>query len=300
MALGCVHNSVMTDTSDLLKHTPLGNQTTYEDSYNPELLCAVRREDKRRNLHVRELALEPTPFRGEDRWTAYEVSWLTRSGKPAVALAELIFPCDTDHIIESKSLKLYLNSLNQTAFESPQQLQMLVEQDLSERAGGQVKVTLLPISTGQRFAEPITGTINGICLDNLDIYTNDYQPNPNLLAYHPNASITTEIVYSHLLKTNCPVTGQPDWATLLIEYHGKPLVHTQLLKYIISFRQHQGFHEHCVEQIFCDILHHVYPDNLTVYARYTRRGGLDINPLRTNFDPGESQLEHINLRISRQ
>ena len=282
----------MIDNRSLLKHTPLGHQTVYEDSYNPELLCPIARAESRKPLKLG----HTLPFRGEDRWTAYEVSWLYESGKPCMAVAELIFSCNTRCVIESKSLKLYLNSLNQTVCESLEKLQQRIEQDLSHQAVGEVKVRLLPLSTDLLMIDSVPGS----CLDTLDIQTDCYEPNAALLKYNPNAEAVSELVYSHLLKTNCPVTGQPDWATIFIEYYGRPLVHTQLLKYIISYRQHQDFHEHCVEQIFCDISQYCHPDKLTVYARYMRRGGLDINPLRTNFEYGESQLESLNLRISRQ
>ena len=213
-----------------------------------------------------------------------------------MAVAELVFPCNTRCVIESKSLKLYLNSLNQTVCESVEKLQQRIEQDLSKQADGEVRVKLLALP-GDLL---VIDSVPGACLDTLDLQINCYEPNAALLEYNPDSEAISEIVYSHLLKTNCPVTGQPDWATVFIEYYGRPLVHEQLLKYIISYRQHQDFHEHCVERIFCDILQRCQPDKLTVYARYMRRGGLDINPLRTNFGHGESQLEGLNLRISRQ
>ena len=271
-------------------HNPLGEKTVYKQQYDASLLFPIARSQSRQQLNV------PDIMRGEDRWTAFEVSWLDSQGKPQVRVAEFILDSDSPNIIESKSFKLYLNSFNQTVFESERQVKQCLSADLSAAAGAPVTASLMPLHYAQPVGlqEPI-----GIYLDDLDVQITDYQPNPQLLTIDTHAR-SNEVLYSHLLKTNCPVTDQPDWATVFIEYAGAAIDHSALLTYIISFREHQDFHENSVERIFCDLQHQCQPERLAVYARYTRRGGLDINPLRSSYPAGQSLLEANGLRTIRQ
>lgn len=266
--------------------SPLQAKSPYKDIYDPSLLFAIPRQHNRDAIGI----ASPLPFSGVDLWTAYEISWLNKKGKPQTAIGEFIIPCQSNHIVESKSLKLYLNSFNQTKFKDQQTVRQTISSDLSQVAGEEVIVRLYQADSWQSMmSTPWSGT----CLDDLDISISHYHPNPRLLKVED--TFIEETVYSHLLKSNCPVTNQPDWGSLFIQYAGKKLNHQGLLKYIISFRQHGEFHEHCVERIFNDILHIAHPEKLTVYARFTRRGGLDINPFRSNF-----AMAPKNLRLPRQ
>ncbi len=251
-------------------HGPLGRQTDYVSRYTPALLFPIKRQEGRS-------ALPPgVAFYGVDIWTGYEISWLEPGGKPRVAVGEFIFPCDSDAIVESKSFKLYLNSFNQSEFESLDLVEATLARDLSNCAGAPVEVSLhSPASFAQRGIQ----VLDGICLDDLSLSRVVYHPEPGLLRCQSGGEVEEQL-YSDLLKTNCPVTGQPDWATLIIHYRGKPIDHESLLAYIVSFREHQDFHEQCVERIFSDLMRVCEPAFLSVYARYTRRGGLDINPFR--------------------
>jgi 7-cyano-7-deazaguanine reductase len=240
----------------------------------PHLLQALPRAPLRRETGI----VDPCPFRGWDIWTAYEVSWLTLKGKPQTAIATIIFPADSPWLIESKSLKLYLNTFNQTRLEDPQSLQSLLEKDLGAASGRPVAVILeLPESFPGRTAE-----LEGEYLDDQDLEITDYQVNPELL--QAGDGMAEETLASRLLKTNCPLSGLPDWADIQIRYRGPRIEPGGLLRYLVSYRQHRAFHENCVERIFMDILRRCRPEKLTVYARYTRRGGLDINPFRTNWE----------------
>lgn len=254
------------------ENSPLGKQSAYIDHYAPELLFPIARKVKRDEIHVP----QPLPFHGYDLWNAFELSWLNSFGKPCVATAVITFPADSDFLIESKSLKLYLNSFNQTTFNSLDDVKNTMASDLSKAANKPVSVdiTLLQKNTGDIFS-----SLEGFCLDDLPVQIDTYQPNPDFLV--TNKVIVTETVYSHLLKSNCLVTGQPDWGSVEIHYTGPQINHEGLLKYIVSFRGHNEFHEQCVERIFMDILTRCNPNNLSVFARYTRRGGLDINPYRS-------------------
>ncbi len=254
----------------------LGQQVDYPSEYAPELLEPIARKLSRNTLGI----AEPLPFRGVDYWTAYEVSWLDERGKPHVAIGEFLVPADSPNIIESKSFKLYLNSLNQARFSRLENVVAVLEKDLSAAAGASVLVHLSLLSQA---SQAHVGLLPGECLDHLPVSINDYEPNTELLVCSENTEVS-ESLYSHLLKTNCPVTGQPDWGSVVVSYLGPAIDKEGLLKYIISFRQHQDFHEQCVERMFVDIMQRCKPIKLTVYARYTRRGGLDINPLRTNVD----------------
>ena len=267
--------------------TPLGRRTDYIDQYTPSLLCPVPRWDAR---EVLELDPQSLPFHGVDLWTAYEVSWLDNRGKPVVAMAEFAVPCNSRNLVESKSLKLYLNSFANSRFASAKEVRALMEKDLSDCAGGPVDVRLLSLDEAAR--EPWL-EIRGECIDHLDIEIDDAGEPVRLLA--DQGAERSETLYSHLLRSLCPVTGQPDWATLVVRYIGAPISQVALLRYVVALRNHQGFHEQIIEQVFSDILAQCQPRQLSVYGRFTRRGGLDINPFRSNFED-----RPLNRRVVRQ
>jgi len=259
-----------------LEKSPLGKVYIYTDKYDKSLLFPIDRQLNRTELGIGEGNL---PFIGFDIWNAFELSWLNKNGKPEIAICRFIIPCESDNLIESKSFKLYLNSFNGSKFSSGEEVRLILQKDLSD-------ITVSNVEIGMYMEKDIADTqinmLNGDCLDELDVCCDTYSVNPDFLCLTGNSTIIEETVYSNLLKTNCPVTGQPDWGTVLIKYKGRQISHEGLLKYIVSYRNHNGFHEHCAEQIFTDIINQCAPVNLTVYARYTRRGGLDINPIRTN------------------
>ena len=259
--------------------SPLGKPSAYKAEYDATLLFPIPRQPKRTEIGL--AAGKPLPFFGVDIWNAYELSWLNLKGKPQVALASFIIPADSPNIVESKSFKLYLNAFNQTRLASPEALLQLLQHDLSEAAGAAVQVRLVSEAD---FAKQKMGELGGLLLDRLDIETDIYEPAPELLRADQAESPVEETLVSHLLKSNCLVTGQPDWGSVEIRYVGAPIDQEGLLKYLISFRNHNEFHEQCVERIFVDVLRQCKPVKLAVYARYTRRGGLDINPFRTNFN----------------
>ncbi|AJG17888.1 MULTISPECIES: NADPH-dependent 7-cyano-7-deazaguanine reductase QueF [Cupriavidus] len=263
----------------LPEQSPLGKPSAYKTEYDPTLLFPIPRQPKRTEIGLAQG--RALPFFGVDIWNAYELSWLNMKGKPQVALASFIIPADTPNIVESKSFKLYLNSFNQSKIASPEALQQLLHHDLSEATGGTVQVRLVTEADlgTQKMAE-----LDGVQLDRLDIETDIYEPAPHLLHAAQDESPVEETLVSHLLKSNCLVTGQPDWGSVQIRYVGAPINQEGLLKYLISFRNHNEFHEQCVERIFTDVMRQCKPVKLAVYARYTRRGGLDINPFRTNFN----------------
>jgi len=275
--------------NDFEQKIPLGKATVYTSQYDPGLLCPVPRQLKRDELGL----TGPLPFHGGDIWNAYEMSWLTPKGKPVVAMGEYRVPCESPCLIESKSFKLYLNSLNQTRFEDFESVRVLLGRDLAAAAGGPVDVRLTRAS---EFDAATFTVLPGECIDELDIACDAYALDAKILegGADPQQQVR-ETLHSHLLKSNCLVTGQPDWGSVLIRYQGGRIDRAALLRYLVSFRQHNEFHEQCVERIYCDLLHFCRPDKLTVYARYTRRGGLDINPWRSNF---EHEVE--NLRLPRQ
>ena len=269
---------------------PLGKPTDYVDTYKPSLLCGIPRNEGREQLGI---VGKDLPFSGVDVWNAYELSWLEPSGKPAVAIAEIKIPADSPFMVESKSLKLYLNSFSQTPFKSRHEVGETIEMDLSVLVRTAVMVRIvLPEESLNSFARTKTP---GICIDKHDIETDVYSVDAKLLQLEVMSSHVSEVLHSHLLRSNCPVTQQPDWATLVIEYTGHKINHQSLLKYIISYRNHNGFHEQCVEQIFMDIKQHCHPQRLSVLARYTRRGGIDINPYRS-----DSQVVVNNFSSYRQ
>lgn len=251
------------------QQSPLGKTSQYSQSYQPQLLFPIDRQQNRQLLPGGQFE----GF-GLDLWTAYELSWLNLKGKPLVALGEFRVPADSPCLIESKSLKLYLNSFNQMRYADMAQVQQLMAQDLSRAAQAEVEVRLWSLDQAPLQLE----SPQGICLDDLDIAIDCYQPTPALLQAGQGRMKTC--FYSHLLKSNCLVTGQPDWGSVFIDYQGPALVPESLLAYLVSFRQHQEFHEHCVERIFTDLSQAFQPEYLRVEARYLRRGGLDINPVR--------------------
>jgi 7-cyano-7-deazaguanine reductase len=276
----------MTDYTEKL---PLGKATVYASEYDPGLLCPFPRKLKRDELGLPEVL----PFHGVDIWNAYELSWLTSRGKPVVAMGEFRFPCESVNLIESKSFKLYLNSFNQTRFDDFESVCALLSRDLGGAAGAPVGVRLIG-SAG--FAEETFSILPGDCIDDLDIGVDDYALDCSLLEGAANHQESVdETLHSHLLKSNCLVTGQPDWGSVLIHYQGGKINREALLRYLVSFRQHNEFHEQCVERIYYDLMRFCNLRKLTVYARYTRRGGLDINPYRSNFT-----FDVANLRLARQ
>ena len=275
--------------TDYEAELPLGKTTEYKADYDPDLLCPFPRQVKRDVIGV----TGELPFVGYDIWNAFELSWLNLRGKPIVAMGEFQVPCESPNLIESKSFKLYLNSFNQTRFAGFSQVEERMLADLSAAAGAPVGVRLFG---SRQFAGEQLQQLPGDCIDELDIEVADYQLDPSLLenAADPQLQVEEEL-HSHLLKSNCLVTSQPDWGSVLIRYRGGQIDREALLRYLISFRQHNEFHEQCVERIFVDLLRYCQPEQLSVYARYTRRGGLDINPFRSNF---ETSIP--NLRLARQ
>ena len=264
--------------------SPLGSTTEYKNTYDAALLYPIARYPEGQEKH----------FKGVDIWNAYEVSWLNAKGKPIVRLAEFRIAANSKNLVESKSFKLYLNSFNLTRFETEAEVVALMQKDLAKVVEGEVKVNFYQLDKA-----PVFGQFAGFCLDNLDVDIEDYTPNAALLTNglvdDGKVDEVEEVLYSHLLKSNCPVTGQPDWATVGISYQGPEINREGLLKYLVSYREHGDFHEHCVEQIFADILAQCKPNSLSVYARYVRRGGLDINPFRSTED-----IDPENMRLSRQ
>ena len=277
------------------EQSQLGKASAYVDQYDASLLFPLPRLAKREEIGAAHIA----PFFGADLWTGYELSWLNLRGKPQVALAHFTIPSDTPNLIESKSFKLYLNSFNNSRFADASEVQAHLRTDLAEALwrgaahAGSVGVRLLGSDAFD--AQPIH-ELDGLLLDRLDIECTRYQPAPELLHADHEQTPVTETLVSHLLKSNCLVTGQPDWGSVQISYSGAPIDQESLLQYIVSFRNHNEFHEQCVERIFMDLWQRCRPIKLTVYARYTRRGGLDINPYRTSH-PGALPA---NIRTARQ
>ena len=283
-----------------LRNTPeqsqLGSASVYVDRYDPGLLFPIPRVTQREAIGIGGRAL---PFFGADLWTAFELSWLNPRGKPQLAIGHFTVPCETPNIIESKSFKLYLNSFNSTVFANLDAVRERLRTDLievlwrgSERAAG-IGVKLL---TPDLFDREQMHELDGLDLDRLDLECTHYQPAPELLSSDVTQSPVTETLCSRLLKSNCMVTGQPDWGSVQIRYTGPPIDQAGLLGYIVSFRNHNEFHEPCTERMFWDIWRRCQPTKLSVYARYTRRGGLDINPFRTSWPQGLPS----NTRTARQ
>ncbi|PQA79109.1 NADPH-dependent 7-cyano-7-deazaguanine reductase QueF [Rhodoferax sp. TS-BS-61-7] len=277
------------------EQSQLGKTSAYVDQYDASLLFPIPRAGKRVEIGITGAA----PFFGADMWTAFELSWLNLRGKPQVALVHFTIPCESPNIVESKSFKLYLNSFNNTRFADATEVLERLRTDIAEAVwrGGVVQssigVRLIDAALFDR--EPVH-ELDGLNLDRLDVECTHYQPAPELLTTVPDEGAVDEVLVSNLLKSNCLVTGQPDWGSVQIRYAGLPIQQEGLLQYLVSFRNHNEFHEQCVERIFMDIWTRCKPTKLTVYARYTRRGGLDINPFRTSHP----QALPGNTRTARQ
>jgi 7-cyano-7-deazaguanine reductase len=277
------------------EQSQLGKNSAYVDQYDASLLFPIPRAVKREELGIRSAPI----FLGADLWTAFELSWLNLKGKPQVAIAHITVPAESTHIIESKSFKLYLNSFNATRFIDAQAVRDCMREDLDTALwhGGQIMARCgVKIILPEEFDKEPVHELDGLNLDRMDIECTHYQPAPQLLRAQKDEAPVTETLVSHLLKSNCLVTGQPDWGSVQISYSGDQIDQAGLLQYIVSFRNHNEFHEQCVERIFMDIWTRCKPLKLSVYARYTRRGGLDINPWRTSHP----QSPPPNIRTARQ
>lgn len=272
------------------EQSELGQTSDYDPHYNPDRLFPIPRAPKREEIGVDPYQL---PFYGFDSWNHYEVSWLNAKGKPVVAIAEIVYDCETPYLIESKSLKLYFNSFNNTQFENAKAVQSTIERDLAACLGGRVYVNVSTLKDSKLVL--MQAALQGECIDDLDVTCSVYQVEPQYLMVG-NTSVT-EVLYSDLLKSNCLVTKQPDWGSVQIAYTGKQIDREGLLKYLVSFRNHNEFHEQCIERIFVDIMQQCNPEKLTVYGRYTRRGGLDINPWRSTE---RMPFQGKNQRLIRQ
>jgi 7-cyano-7-deazaguanine reductase len=258
----------------------LGQATQYPDQYDPSLLFPIPRSENRLKLDIK--PNQALPFVGVDIWNAFELGWLNKKGKPQIALAEFQIPADSPNMIESKSFKLYLNSLNNARFEDEAEVRERLIMDLSAVAGSKIATRINPT---EAVAKKGMQEMSGVLMDRLDIEIDpSLSADPGLLEVNESFGPIEQCLVSHLLKSNCPVTGQPDWASVQIRYQGRPILEEGLLRYLIGFRQKGEFHEHCVETIFTDIKRQCKPEKLSVYARYTRRGGLDINPFRTDHN----------------
>lgn len=265
--------------------SPLGEKSEYRGNYSPDLLHPMARDENRRILGI----TTELPFQGEDIWNAYELTWLNDKGNPQVATAEFRVPAESPNIVESKSMKLYLNSFWMTRYKEPGDLTTIITGDLTHAAGAPVSVRLIPLAESGDIGE-----LPGNCIDELDAECVSEHVDPGMLKCLGDAEVL-EVLHSHLLRSNCPVTNQPDSGSILIRYRGRSIDRESLFCYLVSYRNHKTFHESCVERIFLDIKARCEPAQLTVYARYNRRGGLDINPFRSNFE-----FAAPNLRLWRQ
>jgi 7-cyano-7-deazaguanine reductase len=274
------------------EHSQLGKTSAYIDQYDASLLYPIARHAKRSELGI----TGTLPFMGADLWTAYELSWLNLRGKPQIALAHITVPCETPHIVESKSFKLYLNSFNNTRFDSIDAVRERIALDVGAAAWGKEGRVGVRLVSPELFGSEKVVELDGVNLDRLDLDCDRYTPAPELLTAALDEQPVNETLVSHLLKSNCLVTSQPDWGSVQISYSGPQIEQGGLLQYIVSFRNHNEFHEQCVERIYTDIMARCKPAKLAVYARYTRRGGLDINPWRTSHP----QAVPPNVRSARQ
>jgi 7-cyano-7-deazaguanine reductase len=273
----------------------LGKTVGYADRYDASLLYPLPRAAQRAEIGI---SSQPV-FLGADVWTAYELSWLNLRGKPQVAMGRFIVPCESTHLVESKSFKLYLNSFNNTPFASIEEVKKTMQQDLSAAVwhGGAMQSAVgVQLLTPEQFGAEKIHELQGVNLDRLDLDCTHFQPAPELLSAALHEQPVTETLCSHLLKSNCLVTGQPDWGSVSISYSGAQIDQAGLLQYIVSFRNHNEFHEHCVERIYMDIMTRCKPTKLSVQARYTRRGGVDINPWRSSHP----QAMPPQIRTARQ
>ena len=259
----------------MLDRSPLGKAADYPDRYDPSLLFRLSRSEQREAIGL----AGALPFHGVDLWTAYEISWLDDCGKPQLAVGSFIVPADSPAIVESKSLKLYLGSFAQERLPKIDAVERKIAHDLERVCGAKVEVALVPAS---KLAALALRALPGESLDGLDVAIERYEPAPEMLVA-AGAKIE-ETLNSALFRSNCPVTGQPDYADVMVRYRGPRIDRAGLLRYFVSYRRHAAFHESCVERIFLDVLRHCRPEALTVYARFLRRGGIDINPFRSNFE----------------
>jgi len=287
--MNTMNESVLKKYESQVIGSELGKKTEYDQTYNPDRLYPIPRAGKRKEIGIDPNAL---PFVGFDCWNHYEVSWLNEKGKPIVATAEIYYDCASPFIIESKSLKLYFNSLNHTKFKSINEVQQQIKNDLEKAIASEVKVEIKQLSNSSLTT---IKKLAGECLDEMDVECHQYTVEPKYLSVSDEP--VEETLYSDLLKSNCLVTNQPDWGSVQIIYKGNKINREGLLKYIVSFRNHNEFHEQCIERIFVDIIKFCQPDELTIYGRYTRRGGLDINPYRSNKKVDQHDL---NIRLIRQ
>jgi len=271
-----------------MKDIPLGKASQYPETYAPEVLAPVARAEARGALGLD--SSDSLPFFGVDLWNAWELSWLTPGGKPAIAVAEIEVPAGSPNIVESKSLKLYLNSFAMSEYRSGDDVRRIIAADLSGVTGAAVTVRLAEGASAQFPVAPPPGH----SIDDLDARCKSTDVDPAPLASDP-ADIVDETLHSHLLRSLCPVTGQPDFASVFVAYRGPRIDRAGLLRYLVSFRRHQDFHEACVERMYMDIMQRCGCKSLSVYARYTRRGGIDINPYRSSHG-GKPD----NLRLWRQ
>lgn len=265
----------------MTKENPLGKAVPYPEAYDPGLLVPLARADNRRKLGIDPAAL---PFQGADVWNAYELSWLDAKGRPQVARGRFIFPCESQNLVESKSLKLYLNSLNQHRFDDIDAAAGCIRADLSQAAGAEVNVLVQPFAGMQEVLDAPTG----IQLDALEVDCDRYDVDPSLLRMAGDGkafdALVDEVLYTDLFRSRCPMTGQPDWATVTICYQGLQIDHGALLRYLVSYRLHHDYHENCVERIYLDLMDRCRPQSLSVEANFLRRGGLDINPVRASAE----------------
>lgn len=278
-----------------LEQSLLGRPALYPQQYDAGLLFPISRAPQRQALGL----TGRLPFLGADLWTAFELSWLNPRGKPQVALAHITVPCESVNLIESKSFKLYLGSFSQTRFVDAAEVLARLRADLTEAVwrGGVIQSSVgVKLIAAEMFDREPLFELDGLCLDRLDLDCDRYTPAPELLRSETNEAPVAEVLSSNLLRSNCPVTGQPDWGSVQISYFGPQIEQAGLLRYIVSFRNHNGFHEDCVERMFMDITERCRPHKLSVYARYTHRGGLDINPFRSSYPQALPQ----NVRNARQ
>ncbi len=281
------------------EQSQLGKASAYIDQYDASLLFPIPRAGKRAEIGIATGTPSSAPFFGADLWTAFELSWLNTRGKPQVALVHFVVPCESVNIIESKSFKLYLNSFNNTRFADVADVLARLRVDINEAVwrGGVVQSSVgVKVIAAEKFDMEPVHELDGLSLDRLDVECTHFQPAPELLTVTDAENPVSEVLVSNLLKSNCLVTGQPDWGSVQIRYTGAAIVQEGLLQYLVSFRNHNEFHEQCVERIFMDIWTRCKPLKLAVYARYTRRGGLDINPFRTSHP----QALPSNTRTARQ
>ena len=266
---------------------PLGKDSRYASTYTPSLLRGIARADAREPMGIRDVL----PFRGEDAWNCYEFTWLNARGRPEVAMLRLQVPCSSSHMVESKSLKLYLSSFAQTRFTSRTEIVNTIDSDLAVAFRAPVIVAMLDVDHGR---EPNI-QLPGRCIDELDVAIDSYVRDPGLIELDHGELTIRETLHSHLFRSVCPVTGQPDNASVLIQYVGRPMRAESVLRYLVSYRLHAAFHESTIEQIFVDLMRRAAPDHLTVYGRFLRRGGIDINPFRST-----DETVAPDLRLVRQ